>query len=193
MAITRAMNSLTLSYATSRMIRGELQYNTVSRFIKEISPRVLDEQGGRYGAGRGKNENLSFRSDGQAQGSRRSYGMGSAAAQAAFSRNSYGTSGTAMSGFGKKAMSAKDLLSSGLVQKGIGNSIIERNTADEKATGGGAYGLGYEEGDSVKHIKFGIGTVLSITDAGRDYEVTVQFESYGVKKLFAQFAKLKKV
>lgn len=119
--------------------------------------------------------------------------MGSAAAQAAFSRNSYGTSGTAMSGFGKKAMSAKDLLSSGLVQKGIGNSIMERNTADEKATGGGAYGLGYEEGDSVKHIKFGIGTVLSITDAGRDYEVTVQFESYGVKKLFAQFAKLKKV
>ena len=192
-AITRAMNSLTLSYATSRMIRGELQYNTVSRFIKEISPRVLDEQGGRYGAGRGKNENLSFHSDGQEQGSRRSYGMGSAAAQAAFSRNSYGTSGTAMSGFGKKAMSAKDLLNSGLVQKGIGNSIMERNTADEKATGGGAYGLGYEEGDSVKHIKFGIGTVLSITDAGRDYEVTVQFESYGVKKLFAQFAKLKKV
>ena len=192
-AITRAMNSLTLSYATSRMIRGELQYNTVSRFIKEISSRVLDEQGGRYGAGRGKNENLSFHSDGQAQGSRRSYGMGSAAAQAAFSRNSYGTSGTAMSGFGKKAMSAKDLLNSGLVQKGIGNSIMERNTADEKATGGGAYGLGYEEGDSVKHIKFGIGTVLSITDAGRDYEVTVQFESYGVKKLFAQFAKLKKV
>ena len=51
----------------------------------------------------------------------------------------------------------------------------------------------YTVGDRVSHIKFGQGTVVSIVDAGRDYEVTVQFETYGVKKLFAQFAKLKKV
>ena len=117
--------------------------------------------------------------------------MGSAAAQESFSRNSYSTA--AISGFGKKAMSAKDLISAGLVQKGVGNSRVENNTADKETAEGGVYGLGYEEGDSVKHIKFGVGTVLSIADAGRDYEVTVQFENYGVKKLFAQFAKLKKV
>ena len=79
------------------------------------------------------------------------------------------------------------------MQKGIGNGKDGKNIVNDKAVGGGAYGLGYEEGDSVKHIKFGVGTVLSIADAGRDYEVTVQFENYGVKKLFAQFAKLKKV
>lgn len=189
-AITRAMNHLTLSYATSRMIRGELQYNTVSRFIKEISLNVLDERGG-YEAGKRKKEEFSFHSDEKTQSVRRSYGMGSAAAQAAFSRNSYSTA--AISGFGKKAMSAKDLISAGLVQKGVGNSRVENNTADKETAEGGVYGLGYEEGDSVKHIKFGVGTVLSIADAGRDYEVTVQFENYGVKKLFAQFAKLKKV
>jgi len=30
-------------------------------------------------------------------------------------------------------------------------------------------------------------------DGGRDYEVTVDFEGYGVKKMFASFAKLKRI
>ena len=34
--ITRAMDNLTISAAKSRMIRGETQYNAVSRFVKEI-------------------------------------------------------------------------------------------------------------------------------------------------------------
>lgn len=42
--ITRAMKELTLSCAQQRMIRGETQYNKVSRFIKEI-PRELVELG----------------------------------------------------------------------------------------------------------------------------------------------------
>ena len=51
----------------------------------------------------------------------------------------------------------------------------------------------YHEGDTVKHIKFGTGVVMAIRDAGKDYEVTVEFEKFGVKKMFAGFAKLKKV
>lgn len=53
--------------------------------------------------------------------------------------------------------------------------------------------LSYAAGDQVSHIKFGIGKVLEITAGGRDYEVTVDFEKCGVKKMFASFAKLKKV
>ena len=53
--------------------------------------------------------------------------------------------------------------------------------------------LDYQEGDRVSHIKFGVGTVLTIIEGGRDYEVTVEFDSQGVKKMFASFAKLKKV
>ena len=41
--------------------------------------------------------------------------------------------------------------------------------------------------------KFGTGVVKSIVDGGRDYEVTVDFEKAGVKKMFASFAKLKKL
>ena len=53
--------------------------------------------------------------------------------------------------------------------------------------------LGYEKGDRVKHIKFGEGTVTAIVQGGRDFEVTVDFEKAGTKKMFASFAKLKKV
>lgn len=53
--------------------------------------------------------------------------------------------------------------------------------------------LDYTVGDTVSHIKFGQGTVLEIQDGGRDFEVKVDFEKYGVKRMFASFAKLKKV
>ena len=54
-------------------------------------------------------------------------------------------------------------------------------------------GLDYQVGDRVRHIKFGEGTVQSIVEGGRDYEVTVEFDQVGRKKMFAAFAKLKKV
>jgi len=54
-------------------------------------------------------------------------------------------------------------------------------------------GLEYGVGDRVAHKKFGEGTVTNINDMGRDYEVTVDFVGHGVKKMFAAFAKLRKV
>ena len=53
--------------------------------------------------------------------------------------------------------------------------------------------LDYQEGDRVSHMKFGAGTVVEIVQGGRDYEVTVDFDRVGRKKMFASFAKLKKV
>lgn len=53
--------------------------------------------------------------------------------------------------------------------------------------------LDYQVGDRVKHIKFGVGTVQEITKSGRDFEVAVDFDRVGRKKMFASFAKLKKV
>ena len=54
-------------------------------------------------------------------------------------------------------------------------------------------GPGYDVGDRVRHMKFGEGLVTAITEGGRDYEVTVEFDTVGVKKMFAAFARLKKV
>ncbi len=61
------------------------------------------------------------------------------------------------------------------------------------SSGGEKADLGYDAGDLVEHRKFGKGTVVKIIPGGRDFEVTVQFEQAGVKKMFAGFAKLKRV
>ena len=57
---------------------------------------------------------------------------------------------------------------------------------------GGTSGLGYGVGDTVVHAKFGKGKVISIDNGTRDYMVTVTFDEYGLKKMLAGFAKLKK-
>lgn len=56
-----------------------------------------------------------------------------------------------------------------------------------------AVSLDYQVGDRVKHVKFGIGTVQEIVNGGKDYEVSVDFDTYGRKRMFASFAKLQKV
>lgn len=53
--------------------------------------------------------------------------------------------------------------------------------------------LDYGVGDKVRHIKFGIGIVQEIVNGGKDYEVTVDFDNYGIKRMFASFAKLVKL
>lgn len=136
--ITRAMKELTLSCAQQRMIRGETQYNKVSRFIKEI-PRELVELGREFPEKKLKEIPMptSYQQ------------MKQAFKQPAF---------------------------------------IPKQFEVKKAQG-----LDYVVGDTVKHIKFGAGVVTDITEGGRDYEVTVNFDKVGVKKMFASFAKLKKI
>ena len=51
----------------------------------------------------------------------------------------------------------------------------------------------YEVGDRVRHFKLGEGVVKSIVGGGKDYEVTIDFDKSGTKKMFAAFAKLKKI
>lgn len=66
------------------------------------------------------------------------------------------------------------------IQKGFGNT-----GSSEKPD--------YTEGDTVTHFKFGTGTVTSMTQLDHDYEVVVQFESFGQRKLRASFARLTKM
>lgn len=53
--------------------------------------------------------------------------------------------------------------------------------------------LYYTVGDRVRHMRFGEGEVVDINEGGRDYEVTVEFDTAGRKKMFASFAKLQKL
>ena len=139
--ITRAEEELTLTCARRRMIRGETQYNKMSRFIKEI-PRELLSTGAIFE--KEKEEPVK---------------------QAAYLQ--------ARQAFRKQAFTAPKPV------RQFGNL--------------GGDGPGYGIGDRVRHMKFGEGTVTALTEGGRDYEVTVDFDTAGTKKMFAAFAKLKKL
>ena len=153
--ITRAMKSLHLSCARQRMIRGETQYNTVSRFIKEIPPLLLEKRENGFTAGvKPFVQRASFLEDDGNFGKRKLLGPYAAGKTMPRSTTNYST------------------------VKSIGNP------KDSKPE----YGVG----DTVSHVKFGTGIVKNIVEGGRDFEVTVEFENFGVKKMFASFAKLKK-
>ena len=145
--ITRAMDELTLTYAKSRMVRGEMQFNAPSRFIREMPALMLDNK---LPVRRNYEESDSF-------GTRES--------------GRYVNAG----GYNIKPF----ILQADAMTKG--KDLVKSD------------GLEYNVGDRVSHIKFGVGEVISIVDGGRDFEVAVNFEKYGIKKMFAAFAKLKKV
>lgn len=142
--ITRARKVLTLSLARTRMVRGEYQTSSPSRFLKEISPLLTESN----------LPTVSF----------------SSKKEEAFEKKS------------SKSFSpdkAYNPFKKPVAPKNFGTSIVKAP-------------LSYGVGDRVSHRKFGEGVVLSITDGGRDFEVTVRFDGGEEKKMFASFAKLEK-
>ena len=147
--VTRAEEKLTLTCARMRLVRGERQYNSMSRFIKEM-PSALIDTGKREG---GFSQNVSL-------GEKRTYS-------------------SEVSGYKRSAYAQKPAFAA--IQKGSG--LMAKKSE----------GLSYGVGDRVRHVKFGDGTVTEIKEGGRDYEVTGQFDTAGVRKMFALFAKLIKI
>ena len=139
--ITRARENLTLTCARRRMVRGETQYNKMSRFLKEIPVNLLSTG------------NL-IEKDGKEVPKQNAY------------------------------MQAK---------QAFRTQAFAMQKPKQQFTVTQGEGLSYDVGDRVRHMKFGEGLVTGITEGGRDYEVTVQFDTVGVKKMFATFAKLQKV
>jgi len=139
--ITRARENLTLTCARRRMVRGETQYNKMSRFLKEIPVNLLSTG------------NLIEKDEKEVP-----------------KQNAY--------------MQAK---------QAFRTQAFAMQKPKQQFTVTQGEGLSYDVGDRVRHMKFGEGLVTGITEGGRDYEVTVQFDTAGVKKMFATFAKLQKV
>lgn len=177
--ITRAMKELTLTCAKSRMIHGQTQYNMASRFVREIPEELLDRKlpGRRF-------------SDEQ---------IVDAMAEAIMQRAVYDYRPQAeaqrqVHDYRPKAI-LKPKETSPAVKPYISQNISDLNriAGVSKGISGASGGLDYGVGDRVKHIKFGEGTVTNISQEPRDYKVTVNFEEYGQKVMFASFAKLKKI
>ncbi len=148
--ITRAMDDLTMTSCKQRMIRGETQYNKVSRFVHEIPRELVDL--GRDSLPERKKPDPPV--DNTWRKARQDFRKPAAYSQTMFDKPALRT----------------------------GGSILNAGGAPE-----------YEVGDTVRHVKFGTGMVLNIVKGGKDYEVTVDFEKFGTKKMFAAFAKLQKI
>lgn len=140
--ITRARTNLFLTSAKQRMVRGEIHYNRVSRFVDDIPEEFMAE-----------NERAKIPQ-------KEKKDLPETKAHAAYRQ----------------------------MRENFKTKIMAQQQFEVKK----ADGLSYNVGDRVRHIKFGNGTVTNIAEGARDYEVTVNFDRVGVKKMFASFAKLVK-
>lgn len=246
--ITRAKEDLTITYAKSRMIRGETQYNPVSRFVKEIPANLLDDKlpsGKRWDDEEYENDSYErniFKAKPFQTGLGRS--GGSRWAEAASYLDAYNQKGSTKSSASHEKLSdtvfdkpqnsweaaarqsVPSRQSAARVAASQGNSrpaakkdlseiftsrpkaVIKKKETPKanmpyiaKSLDGLTKGipatdleeLGYAAGDRVQHIKYGEGTVLNIVQDTRDFKVTVNFDEYGNKIMYAAFAKLKKL
>ncbi len=161
--ITRARKRLTLTAARQRMIKGETRWSKVSRFVEEIPTDLLEA-----------------------------------------SRLTPPSSNRSSAAFGDPDLPwNRPARPAGVSSFGKGGNAYASRTASFASGAAPAFGkafsvakadrLEYGEGDRVSHIKFGEGTVKEIKDGGKDFEVTVEFDKAGQKRMFASFAKLKKI
>ncbi|MBR6486570.1 MAG: ATP-dependent DNA helicase PcrA, partial [Lachnospiraceae bacterium] len=174
--ITRAMDELTITCARQRMVRGETQYNAPSRFVKEIPQELMDM----------KIPGVRLRDSDMIDPSVEGY------TKEVFVRKPYAGTGGAFPAAKPAALSAKDRNSYAKPFIATANKSVKPAIALGKDVGTQG-GLDYGVGDKVRHVKFGEGVVKKIDKGARDYEVTVDFAGYGTKKMFAGFAKLKKL
>ena len=166
--ITRAKKNLTITSARVRMVRGQTQYGKVSRFVREIPPELLS---GKIYEPKTKEEPIEQSTFQKARKAFRTV-------------PSYGGSGYGKEvgeGYGSTFRSSK------------ATKPVYTKVENQRDFGSACGALSYQVGDRVRHIKFGDGEVMAIVSGGRDYEVTVDFDKAGTKKMFASFAKLKKI
>lgn len=187
--ITRAKEELTLTCAKQRMIRGETQYNPVSRFVREIPPMLLD---GTPAQAKKRMDEV-YEEDSQERSLLRTKPYGAAksfmepvkpyaAAPSAYTERKKAYAAPKKRGVGTTPVTV------GGNPFGAGN--VPSGRAAEPAVPGR---IGYGEGDRVRHARYGEGTVLKIEPGPRDSQVTVVFDEAGQKIMYAGFAKLQKV
>ena len=183
--ITRAREELVMTSARQRMVNGETRYSKPSQFVEELPASAVEFDRlepalsgyGGFGGGGGSagasgrktdayaDDSLPWNQGGmKAQPKAEGRGFGS-------SHNPYASRNTAPAGSAPASKPA------------FGKAFTVQKQSS----------LDYGPGDRVSHIKFGQGTVKSVEDGAKDYEVTVEFDKAGQKKMFASFAKLKKI
>ena len=195
-AITRAEKHCILTNAQNRFRYGKMEFDNPSRFIEEIDPELIEEEGmkSRSSFG-GYGRRSSYGSDRSSYGSDRSSG-----------RDSYGSDG----GYGgrmpwdSKSVSSqfkadpkpsytspkpKPTASSASFFSSLKPASAASSSSSPKPASSSSSSSSLREGCKIEHQRFGIGEVLKLEGSGENAKATVAFAHAGTKQLLLKFAK----
>jgi len=165
--ITRAREKLFMSYARRRMLFNQITHNAPSPFLREIPDRLLHDEWADV-------RRNPVAAEHHAQQARQ---MERGRINPSKPRNlSFGTPG-----MGQKA----DLTAIPGVTKGFVASPARKSA--------NVMGQIYKVGERVLHLKFGKGTVLSVTGEGGDARIRIAFTAYGEKEFSLAIAPIVKI
>lgn len=159
-AITRAERHCILTCAQNRFRYGKMEYDTPSRFIRDIDPNLLRVE-----------------SDGKAGLSGFS-GFSNHSGYSRFSGQSHPVS---------RPVQNPRPVATQFVADPKPRLMPLRHEAPLPQSSIGNIGL--REGHVIEHQRFGVGTVVKVEGAGENTKATVDFKNVGTKQLLLKFAK----
>jgi len=168
-ALTRAMQRVTLSYAGSRYRWGVPVNGVPSRFIREIDPEYLDQP---LTAGSATNLSPAYDPD-----------AGSTGWRAGTGKTFYRGEGREKTRPGPVEPAAGRLQGKTRVERARPAMPEDDFKADDPAE--------IQPGMEVEHPRFGTGKVLNLEGPGANRKATVFFREHGQKQLLLKFARLK--
>ena len=163
-AITRAEKHCILTCAQNRFRYGRMEYDTPSRFIRDIDPELLDMQSEKGGED-------SF-------GSRKQWMQNPRPVATQFRTDPKPRQVA-------PRQPEKPVDPFGPNFKRVYNAVAPRPMVTDVSAGD------LREGSTIEHQRFGIGTVVKIEGTGENTKATVEFRNTGTKQLLLKFAKYK--
>ena len=178
-AITRAEKHCILTCAQNRWRYGKMEYDTPSRFIRDIDPSLLQVESSGVDS-----KTVSHSS-----------GFGSVFGPSHdYNGNKYSRSSSYVQNARPVATQFKADPKPRIVPPLSGNfkrvSTSTPSTGSGSPSSGGGQGNGLlHEGSVIEHQRFGIGTVIKLEGTGENQKATVQFKNTGTKQLLLKFAR----
>lgn len=172
-AITRAKVNCIITFANTRYINGQTKMCTMSRFLRDIDPSLLQMQQTSASSDSGSDaEPLPFRSA-FAPSTRKRFDT-SAAAKSDFGHST----ATIRAIYNRPAATARPGATAAPTPAAVPQGDFATHAIDEVAVG-----------SIITHSRFGDGVITLIDTSGVDAKITVNFTNLGSKVLLMKFAK----
>ncbi len=189
-AITRAEKHCYLTYAKSRWRYGHMEFSSPSRFLRDIDSSLIADDSGAaeqtrrssYGSG-SRFENTLF---GDGRRFQNSNPVASQFRADPKPREAVHREEPPRNPFSPSFK--RTLAASGGNLRRI-SSVVNHTPASASRPSAAPSGL--QEGQTIEHERFGIGTVVKLEGTGENQKATVEFRNSGTKQLLLKFARFK--